>query len=95
MEKCTFCTQRINRAKLDAKLAGREMADGDFQTACQQACPTRAIEFGNLLDPESKVLASQQQGRAYKMLEELNNKPRTSYLARIRNPNRALNEGKS
>jgi len=95
MEKCTFCTQRINRAKLDAKLAGREMADGDFQTACQQACPTRAIEFGNLLDPESKVLVSQQQGRAYKMLEELNNKPRTSYLAKIRNPNRALDEGTS
>jgi molybdopterin-containing oxidoreductase family iron-sulfur binding subunit len=95
MEKCTFCTQRINRAKVDAKLAGRELADGDFQTACQQACPTRAIEFGNVLDPESKVSAAQRRDRAYRMLEELNNRPRTSYLARIRNPNPAIDEGRS
>jgi len=92
MEKCTFCTQRINRARLDAKLAGTELADGDFQTACQQACPTRAIEFGDLRDPGSKVATLQAQGRAYKMLDELNNKPRTSYLARIHNPNPALAE---
>jgi molybdopterin-containing oxidoreductase family iron-sulfur binding subunit len=90
MEKCTFCTQRINRARLDAKLAGTKLADGDFQTACQQACPARAIEFGNLRDPGSKVAVLQAQGRAYKMLDELNNKPRTSYLARIHNPNPAL-----
>jgi molybdopterin-containing oxidoreductase family iron-sulfur binding subunit len=95
MEKCTFCTQRINRAKLDAKLAGRELADGDFQTACQQACPTRAIEFGNLLDPDSRVHVAQGRDRAFKMLEELNNRPRTSYLARIRNPNPVIDEGRS
>jgi len=87
MEKCTYCTQRINRAKLDAKFAGTELADGDLQTACQQACPTRAISFGNLLDPNSEVSSLRQASRAYEMLGELNNKPRTSYLAKVRNPN--------
>jgi molybdopterin-containing oxidoreductase family iron-sulfur binding subunit len=93
MEKCTFCTQRINRAKIDAKLANRTLGDGDILTACQQACPTRAIEFGNLRDADSKVARSQRQGRAYKMLAELNNKPRTSYLAKIHNLNPGLGEG--
>jgi molybdopterin-containing oxidoreductase family iron-sulfur binding subunit len=93
MEKCTFCTQRINRAKIDAKLANRTLEDGDILTACQQACPTRAIEFGNLRDADSKVARSQRQGRAYKMLAELNNKPRTSYLAKIHNLNPGLGAG--
>jgi molybdopterin-containing oxidoreductase family iron-sulfur binding subunit len=87
MEKCTYCTQRINRAKLDARLAGRELVDGELQTACQQACPTRAISFGNVLDRNSEVARLRQGNRAYEMLAELNNKPRTSYLAKIRNPN--------
>jgi len=90
MEKCTYCTQRIQAARIDAKMADRQIADGDFQTACQQACPTRAIEFGNILDPESKVSQRKGQNRDYVMLSEMNNKPRTSYMARIRNPNPEL-----
>ncbi len=86
MEKCTYCTQRINAAKLDAKLAGRTLADGDVRTACQQACPASAIEFGDLRDPKSRVAAGKKDPRNYALLAELNSKPRTTYLARVRNP---------
>jgi molybdopterin-containing oxidoreductase family iron-sulfur binding subunit len=87
MEKCTYCTQRINRAKIDAKLAGRELRDGDVKTACQQACPASAIEFGNLRDQSSGVVKAKADPRNYALLEELNTKPRTTYLSKVRNPN--------
>jgi molybdopterin-containing oxidoreductase family iron-sulfur binding subunit len=89
MEKCTYCVQRLNRARIDAKLAGRDIQD-DVQTACQQACPAEAIEFGNLRDPKSRVAAAKQSPRRYDLLGDLNTKPRTSYLSRLRNPNPEL-----
>ena len=92
MEKCTYCLQRINRAKFEADLENRGVADGDIQTACQQSCPTQAIVFGNVNDPESRVSKLKQQNRNYEMLSELNIKPRTSYLAKIRNPNPHLTD---
>jgi molybdopterin-containing oxidoreductase family iron-sulfur binding subunit len=87
MEKCTYCTQRINRARIDAKIAGRELKDGDVKTACQQACPASAIEFGNLRDGSSRVVKAKADPRNYSLLDELNTKPRTTYLAKVRNPN--------
>jgi molybdopterin-containing oxidoreductase family iron-sulfur binding subunit len=90
MEKCTYCTQRINRGKIDAKLAGRELKDGDVQTACQQACPAQAIEFGDLRDRSSRVAAAKADPRNYALLDELNTKPRTTYLSKVRNPNPEL-----
>jgi len=85
MEKCTFCVQRINAAKHEAKLAGRELDDGEIQTACQQACPARAIVFGDGNRPEGAVALARQSNRAYHVLEELNIKPNVTYQARIRN----------
>jgi MoCo/4Fe-4S cofactor protein with predicted Tat translocation signal len=87
MEKCTYCTQRINRAKIDAKLAGRALRDGDVKTACQQVCPASAIEFGDLRDSSSRVVHAKADPRNYALLEELNTKPRTTYLTKVRNPN--------
>jgi molybdopterin-containing oxidoreductase family iron-sulfur binding subunit len=87
MEKCTYCTQRINRGKIDAKLGGRELHDGDIKTACQQACPAAAIEFGDLRNASSRVVKAKADSRNYALLDELNTKPRTTYLARVRNPN--------
>jgi molybdopterin-containing oxidoreductase family iron-sulfur binding subunit len=87
MEKCTYCTQRIARARIDAKLTGRALRDGDVKTACQQACPASAIEFGDLRDPSSRVAKLKADGRNYALLEELNTKPRTTYLTKVRNPN--------
>jgi len=85
MEKCTFCVQRINAAKIQAKNDGRRVREGEITTACEQACPTRAIAFGDLNDPESRVGHWHHDARSYALLEEWNVKPRNRYLARVRN----------
>jgi molybdopterin-containing oxidoreductase family iron-sulfur binding subunit len=85
MEKCTFCIQRIRFAKEEAKKEGRKVRDGEFQTACQQTCPTEAIVFGDLNDPESKVSKLARQERGYHVLEILNTRPSITYLTKIRN----------
>jgi molybdopterin-containing oxidoreductase family iron-sulfur binding subunit len=90
MEKCTFCIQRVEKAKITARKQDRPLADGDVVTACQSACPTQAIEFGNVADPKSVVSQRHDDDRSYGMLEQLNIKPRTRYLARIRNPHKRL-----
>jgi molybdopterin-containing oxidoreductase family iron-sulfur binding subunit len=87
MEKCTYCVQRISAAKITAKNENRTVKDGEIQTACEQACPSEAIVFGNINDPKSRVVETKQNDRTYDMLAELNIKPRTSYLAKLRNPN--------
>jgi molybdopterin-containing oxidoreductase family iron-sulfur binding subunit len=92
MEKCTYCLQRISVAKINSKNENRDVQDGQIQTACQQACPANAIVFGNINDPESAVSTAKNNNRKYEMLAELNLKPRTSYLARLRNPNPELVE---
>ena len=82
MEKCTFCIQRIQRGKRDAKAEGRELADGDVQPACVQSCPAEAMAFGDLSDPESKVSRWAGSGRSTQLLGELGTKPRVFYLER-------------
>jgi molybdopterin-containing oxidoreductase family iron-sulfur binding subunit len=90
MEKCTFCVQRIERARIDSRVEGRLIKDGELQTACQQGCPSGAIQFGNLNDETSVVSKLHNDPRRYYVLHELNTRPRIAYLARVRNPNPEL-----
>jgi len=90
MEKCTYCVQRINQARIAAKLEDREIRDGEVVTACQSACPTEAIVFGNLNDPNSRVARLKASSLNYALLAELNSRPRTTYMAIVRNPNTEL-----
>jgi molybdopterin-containing oxidoreductase family iron-sulfur binding subunit len=92
MEKCTYCVQRINEARIESEKAGRRIRDGEIRTACQQACPTDAIIFGDLNDPSSHVARLQAEERNYALLAELNTRPRTTYLAAVRNVNPELGE---
>ncbi|RUL89578.1 TAT-variant-translocated molybdopterin oxidoreductase [Tautonia sociabilis] len=88
MEKCTYCVQRIYEGKIQSELEGRRVRDGEIVTACQSACPTRALVFGDLNDESAQVTRLKQSPRNYGMLaEELNTRPRTTYLARVTNPN--------
>ncbi|ARP84552.1 hypothetical protein CAL12_14920 [Bordetella genomosp. 8] len=90
MEKCTYCVQRISRARIQAQKEDRTLRDGEVVTACEAVCPAQAIVFGNLNDPASRVNASRRSPRAYALLEELNTQPRTRYLARRRDPDAEL-----
>jgi molybdopterin-containing oxidoreductase family iron-sulfur binding subunit len=90
MEKCSYCVQRIEAAKIEADKENRELHDGEIVTACQQACPTSAITFGNINDPNSKVAKAKAKERNYQVLADLNFRPRTTYTAGVINPNPEL-----
>ena len=90
MEKCTYCVQRIRRSEMQARTEGREIAPGEVQTACQQACSTQAIQFGSLGHRDTPVVEWREESRAYAALHDLGTRPRTMYLAKIENPNPEL-----
>ena len=90
MEKCTYCVQRINNVRIESEKQNRPILDGEIVTACEAACPTEAIVFGNANDPNSRVAKLKAQQRNYSLLGELNTRPRTTYLAAVRNPNPEL-----
>jgi MoCo/4Fe-4S cofactor protein with predicted Tat translocation signal len=93
MEKCTYCVQRINAAKIQSEKENRRIAEGEVVPACVQACPTKAIAFGDINDPKSQVAQLKAQARNYSLLEDLNVRPRTTYLGRLRNPNPDIEKG--
>jgi molybdopterin-containing oxidoreductase family iron-sulfur binding subunit len=84
MEKCTYCVHRIRAAEMRARADNSMISDGAVRTACQQVCPTRAIVFGDVADPATLVSKAKRSGRSYSLLEELNTRPRTTYLADAR-----------
>jgi MoCo/4Fe-4S cofactor protein with predicted Tat translocation signal len=90
MEKCTYCLQRISEARINSEEQNRKIRDGEIKTACQQACPTQAIIFGDIGDPDSRVSKLKAHKLNFSMLGELNTRPRTTYLAKLRNPNPKL-----
>jgi molybdopterin-containing oxidoreductase family iron-sulfur binding subunit len=90
MEKCTYCVQRIERARIDSRVQERPIAEKEVQTACQQACPAHAIVFGNLHDKSHEVTKRHADERHYFVLNDVGTRPRTAYLARVRNPNPEL-----
>jgi molybdopterin-containing oxidoreductase family iron-sulfur binding subunit len=92
MEKCTYCVQRINAVKIETEKQDRQIRDGEIMTACQQACPADAIVFGNLNDAGSRVAKLQAEVRNYALLGQLNTRPRTTYLAAVRNVNPELGD---
>jgi molybdopterin-containing oxidoreductase family iron-sulfur binding subunit len=87
MEKCTYCVQRIQQAKIKSELENRRVTDGEIVTACEAVCPTQAIVFGDINDKGSRVAHLKAEERNYSLLDELNTRPRTTYLAKVRNPN--------
>jgi molybdopterin-containing oxidoreductase family iron-sulfur binding subunit len=93
MEKCTYCVQRINKVKIASRRDDRPIRDGDIVSACQQVCPSEAIVFGDVNDESSKVAAAKASPLNYGLLEDLNTRPRTTYLAKVTNPNPALVAG--
>jgi molybdopterin-containing oxidoreductase family iron-sulfur binding subunit len=92
MEKCNYCIQRVNRGRIAAEKENRRVRDGEVVTACQQACPTEALVFGDLNDPASRAAKLRKDPLEYPLLAELNTRPRTTYLAKLTNPNPALGE---
>jgi len=92
MEKCTYCVQRIQNAKIQAEIEGRRVRDGEIVTACQAVCPTDVIVFGDINDPQSRVNKLKADEREYSLLGELNTQPRTTYLSVLRNPNPEITE---
>jgi molybdopterin-containing oxidoreductase family iron-sulfur binding subunit len=93
MEKCTYCVQRIAEKRIVAKNEGRELQDGEIETACQQVCPAEAIVFGDVNDPKSRVAQWKASPRNYGLLTEYQTRPRTTYLGAVRNPNPEISEG--
>ena len=87
MEKCTYCVQRIQNAKIQAELEDRKVHDGEIVTACQAVCPTETIVFGDTNDPNSRVSKLKRSERNYSLLDDLNTRPRTTYLSQLKNPN--------